>query len=223
MRPTAVALAGLLLLTGAALAQELQDVVYLKDGSIIRGVIVEQVPGEYLKIETSDGSLFVYRLDQVERMTREPAKGVRSEPAPARTPSVQALRQIPSRKEPALAFLLSFLIVGGGQFYNGDTTKGIVHLGIAVLALSSWVMAIEDNSYYSDPDGDDGFGALMLLIGMGNYVYSMIEAPIRASRINEQRERMLLELGISQPTSLVPEATPPSARRPYLPLVWSRF
>jgi len=48
-----------------------QDVVYLKNGSIIRGIIVEQIPNESLKIETADGSLFVFRISDVERMTRE--------------------------------------------------------------------------------------------------------------------------------------------------------
>jgi len=48
-----------------------QDVVYLKNGSIIRGTIIEQVPNESLKIETADGSLFVYKLSEVEKMTKE--------------------------------------------------------------------------------------------------------------------------------------------------------
>lgn len=41
------------------------DVVYLKNGSIIRGTIVELVPGSIVKITTSDGSLFVYNMDDV--------------------------------------------------------------------------------------------------------------------------------------------------------------
>ena len=37
-------------LSVAAYAQSLQDVVYLKNGSIIRGIIIEQNPNESLKI-----------------------------------------------------------------------------------------------------------------------------------------------------------------------------
>ena len=48
-----------------------QDVVYLKNGSIIRGTIIEQVPNESLKIETADGSLFVFKISEVEKMTKE--------------------------------------------------------------------------------------------------------------------------------------------------------
>jgi len=48
-----------------------QDVVYLKNGSVIRGQIIEQVPNQSLKIRTADGSLFVYNLSEVEKMTKE--------------------------------------------------------------------------------------------------------------------------------------------------------
>lgn len=53
------------------LAQEMQDVVYLKNGSIIRGMVVEQVPGKSIKVKTADGSVFVYAMDEVERIAKE--------------------------------------------------------------------------------------------------------------------------------------------------------
>ncbi len=43
-------------------AQQMIDVVYLKNGSIIRGVIVEQVPNKSLTIKTADGNVFVLQL-----------------------------------------------------------------------------------------------------------------------------------------------------------------
>lgn len=52
-------------------AQGYVDVVYLKNGSIIRGHVIEQVPDEELKIKTYDGSLFIYRMDEVERIVKE--------------------------------------------------------------------------------------------------------------------------------------------------------
>jgi opacity protein-like surface antigen len=50
---------------------DLQDVVYLTNGSIIRGTIIEQVPNQSLTIETADGSLFVLAMDEIERISRE--------------------------------------------------------------------------------------------------------------------------------------------------------
>ena len=37
--------------------QVVRDVIYLKNGSIIKGIIVEQVPGVSYKIEMGDGGM----------------------------------------------------------------------------------------------------------------------------------------------------------------------
>ena len=60
-----------ILTTAVLFAQNMQDVVHLTNGSIIRGTIVEQVPNQSVTIETADGSLFVFAMDEVKRMTRE--------------------------------------------------------------------------------------------------------------------------------------------------------
>lgn len=46
-----------------------EDVVYLKDGSVIHGTITEEVPGKKIKIETKDGNVFVYRMGQIDKIT----------------------------------------------------------------------------------------------------------------------------------------------------------
>lgn len=48
------------------------DVVYLKNGTVICGVIIEQVPYEYIKIKTKDGNIPVYQMNEIEKLTREP-------------------------------------------------------------------------------------------------------------------------------------------------------
>ena len=52
-----------------------QEVVYLKNGSIIKGVIIEQVPNKIIKIQTADGSVFVHRMDEIEKITKETIPG----------------------------------------------------------------------------------------------------------------------------------------------------
>lgn len=52
-----------------------QDVVYLKNGSIIRGVIIEQVPNKSIKIETANRNVFVYQMDEIEKLAKEPYQG----------------------------------------------------------------------------------------------------------------------------------------------------
>ena len=52
-------------------AQQYQDVVYLKNGSVIRGLITEQIPNKSLKIETTDGSIFICDMNDVNKITKE--------------------------------------------------------------------------------------------------------------------------------------------------------
>lgn len=53
---------------------ELVDVVYLKNGGVIRGMIIEQIPGISIKIQTKDGNVFVYKMEEIEKMTKEQSK-----------------------------------------------------------------------------------------------------------------------------------------------------
>ena len=41
------------------------NIVHLKNGSVIRGRILEQRPGEPLKIETQGGSMFVHTMEEI--------------------------------------------------------------------------------------------------------------------------------------------------------------
>ena len=49
----------------------MEDVVYLKNGSIIRGIIIEQVPNQSIKIQTKDRNVFFLKYDEIEKMTKE--------------------------------------------------------------------------------------------------------------------------------------------------------
>ncbi len=48
-----------------------EEVVYLKNGSVIRGVIIEQIPNVSIKIETADRNIFVYKMEEIEKITKE--------------------------------------------------------------------------------------------------------------------------------------------------------
>jgi hypothetical protein len=53
-----------------------EDVVYLKNGSIFRGMIIEQVPNVSLKIQTADRNVFAFRIDEIEKITKEEVQTV---------------------------------------------------------------------------------------------------------------------------------------------------
>jgi hypothetical protein len=50
--------------------KDFEDVVYLKNGSIIHGVIIEQIPNEKVKIQ-SGKNVFVYTFDEIEKIVKE--------------------------------------------------------------------------------------------------------------------------------------------------------
>lgn len=50
-------------------------VVFLKNDSIIKGVIVELVPDKFLKIEAPDGSVLEYQMAEIEKLTKEEILG----------------------------------------------------------------------------------------------------------------------------------------------------
>ena len=49
-----------------------RDVVYLKNGSVLRGIITEQHPNVSIKLETADLNIFVFRMEEIEKIAKEP-------------------------------------------------------------------------------------------------------------------------------------------------------
>jgi TM2 domain-containing membrane protein YozV len=183
---------------GLAQEGELQDVVYLKNGSNIRGIIFEQVPLEKLKIRTADGSVFVFQMSEIERITRE---------APIASAPVAPMK---SRKDPALACLFSFLLPGTGQFYNGEAGKGAIMLGASLIGATLILYSIGDEVLYDDRSDDNAAFGVVLFFGA--WVWSVIDAPISASRIN--RENGLASLRIIDDDLVVTFAGPSLHGRP---------
>lgn len=52
-------------------SQTTQDVVYLNNGSIIKGQVIEYNPNGKIKIEIAGGSILVYEAKEVQKMTKE--------------------------------------------------------------------------------------------------------------------------------------------------------
>ncbi|HSZ25116.1 MAG TPA: hypothetical protein VK766_05335 [Cytophagaceae bacterium] len=49
----------------------LTDVLYLKNGDVISGVIIEKVPFKFVKIQTKGGNMFTYSAEEIDRITKE--------------------------------------------------------------------------------------------------------------------------------------------------------
>jgi hypothetical protein len=49
----------------------MEDVIYLKNGSVYRGMIIEQVPNVSYKIQIAGGSIFTVTIAEIEKITKE--------------------------------------------------------------------------------------------------------------------------------------------------------
>ena len=188
-------------------AQKIEDVIHLKNGETVRGTIVEQIPGESLKIQTADGSVFVYTIYEIAEITREPVMKMEEGFIKSK------------KKNPWLASGLSLLIPGTGQFYNDQYNKGLPQLGVAVAGAGLMWWAVRDNyeSYESyeenpswnpldwiDEEGNDKLFYFGTPLWLGSLVWSVIDANLSANRINQEGEQPdfghVLELGTDQVT-----------------------
>lgn len=61
--------------TAVTHTQQMEDVIYLKNGSIIHGIIIEQIPNVSVKIKTKEGNVFAYKYEEIEKFTKEEIKG----------------------------------------------------------------------------------------------------------------------------------------------------
>ena len=57
----------------AVAAAETVDVLYLKNGSVIRGEVIELRPDVEVKIRTADGSVFVFEMSAVDHLEKQEA------------------------------------------------------------------------------------------------------------------------------------------------------
>ncbi len=101
------------------------------------------------------------------------------------------------RRNPGLAFLLSFLMPGVGQLYNGQFVKGGIVLGIWVLGWIVFTLTPGGSEFVGNllaflvnparvKGGLSGFQMFLLLILFLTWLYAFIEAPLSSAARNRQ-------------------------------------
>ena len=145
-------------------AQEMEDVLYLKDGSVVRGMIIEQVPNQSVRIRTRDGSVYVYTFNLIDRIAREPAQQAA---APQQQPQQQQQPQLKNARRGfwiglglgygSLGFEDFDAREGGlsGQFKLGGTLSQNLLLGIQS---TGWTKS------FDEIDGSITFGVLAAIV-----------------------------------------------------------
>lgn len=111
--------------------QNKQEVVHLKNGSVVKGAVVGEI-NDSIAVQAADGSLFILATSDITQREDVP---LAQQMAAATSTQIDAQSQVvyvKQKKEPGLAGFLSFLIPGIGQFYYGNNHAGLIDLGEAL-------------------------------------------------------------------------------------------
>jgi len=153
--------------------QTLQDVVYFKNGSIIRGIIIEQIHNVSITIQTRDGNIFKFKMDEVLKIVKESSK------------KEQLKTTVVKQKSPLASFLLSFFVPGIGQYYNGQILKGLaLQTGFVVGIL--YLGRDSDSKSSANSNNSELLGSFLM---MSCWAISIIDAPMSSNRINENKRQ----------------------------------
>ena len=160
--------------TSAAVSQR-EDVVYLKDGTVVRGTIIDHNPGQFLRIRTVDNRVLTYSAEKIFKVARQAAASSGKR-----------------RRNPASAGCLSCIIPGLGQFYNGQPEKGCLQFGMVsggvTYAFFVGMAELYDSFGGGSSDSSDAVFYGSLGIAAFAWLWSVIDAAEYAKAINERNE-----------------------------------
>lgn len=155
------------------------DILYLKNGSIIKGKILEIKFNESVKLELLDGSIMVFEQDKIDKIEI------------IQNPLKNETFKNREYKRPGTAIILSLLIFPGvGQFYNENLGKGFLFFGAGALGTGLMYYGYRElentrehpNQYRRH--NNESTGNVGAIIFFTTWVISSIDAYSSAKRIN---------------------------------------
>lgn len=97
------------------------DVVYLKNGSVVRGTLLERGAGQLIRLRVADGSVFTYPLADVEKVTKAAAA---VDQAPSGPAAKAAAPHRPAAPPRSLPFLTIAELGAGGKVGGAGSAIG---------------------------------------------------------------------------------------------------
>jgi hypothetical protein len=128
------------------------DVIYLKNGNIIRGTITERIPGESVTIQTRDGNVFMFTFDEIQKITREKTLPGEREYESGRT-SFVAQGMYVSKGTLYIGPSVGFSFLGSAPEFGANCEYGIrENVGVGVL-VRYWKYS--EDFIFSSPAGTE--------------------------------------------------------------------
>ncbi len=177
---------------------ETKTTLVLKNGTEIRGVVLQEVPGEYITIKADSGDIFTYRMDEVQSGMNEKLNN-----------QVQQQRALVAKREANKPYTgyRGIVEIGGAfspgsgtadldyrasvHFINGGYLTPHLYLGIGV------GLAFSKGGYSMDDWGDEYY-----FVGKHDYVSVPLFANIRASFLKGRKVTPFVSLKIGYDIAL---------------------
>jgi hypothetical protein len=135
-------------------AGELIDILHLKNGDIVKGEIINDVPGEHLKIKLQNGEILGYMYSEIKQIDRDVPTGRDSEMERKLAEEEKLRKEYQfkyEQKSPCLASLFAYLIPSAGHYYARNWSRGLLfaagRIGCAAYALSEVDFSNNDQDY----------------------------------------------------------------------------
>lgn len=109
------------------------DVVYLKNGNIIRGIIIEQVPQQSIKIQTRDKSIYFFTMSEIEKLTKE---------KPNRKPVFDEKLNLGKENYSGFAITVEVCLGEGNASYNDAQPLGSAHALLGYMHQSKFILGL---------------------------------------------------------------------------------
>jgi TM2 domain-containing membrane protein YozV len=197
-------------------------IITKKNGEEISALIFEVNTDEikYKKSDRESGPLYVIPKSEIEMINYgkkniDPIDDLQESPhfdTPENIQEPAATATIEYRhKSPAVAFWLSFLYPGMGQFYNGQIGKGIVMASIGTASYVGFFMAFNSIDLSTFDEGNSTLLLVSSVVLVGTYLWSVIDAPVSAKAINRRNAALSWNLGNGNSLSLNPDVLCPAS------------
>jgi TM2 domain-containing membrane protein YozV len=129
-----------------------------------------------------------------------------TETQPSQTSGIGSAGSRQIAKNPSSALIYSIVLPGGGQLYNGETGRGLLHLGAAAVGYALFIVFLPSTEFVADDyywasygywrnTGSPALSYGGLALALGSTVWSIIDAPRGARRYNERTGLASVQLG----------------------------
>ena len=187
--------------------QNMQEVVHLKNGSVVKGAVVGEM-NDSIAVQAADGSLFILATSDITQRENVPLAQQVAAATLEQTNAQQQVIYVEKEKSPALAGLLSFLIPGLGQFYYGNNQGGWIDLGEALaseaLVIGGYLSCGINATRYQQTGGEfyqrkATAGAWVFLAGLAwstaNGICSIVDAVKGTKAVNRENGYAMYDVG----------------------------